>query len=521
MIFHFDQYTLDTDRLELRCGVEPIEIEPQVFSVLSHLIHNREQVVSKDELIGAVWNGRVVSDSTLNSRINSARRAVGDDGKSQSIIRTLPRRGFRFVADVIEDGEERPPQQNFGGELREMARSRRPSIVVLPFQNMSSDPEHEYFSDGITEDISTALSKHQWLAVTARNTSFAYKGRHVDVRRLAEELGVDYAVEGSVRRSGNRIRVTAQLIDTVSGNHLWAERYDRDLADIFDVQDQITEAVSASVAPEVGAAEWDRVTRAPRRNLEAWGYYHSGIRHLSKFAADDVLEAQRLLQLSRESDPDFGEAHAWWAYAIYQGMVYWNAEASPQLLDEALAAADRALELDDQNAVFHVLKARVQMARREYAGALTESEMAITLNPGLAAAYCGYGQALTFEGYYDEAVDQFEKTIALDPHDPYLWVSICNGALTLIFKQDFETALSWSERASEFPDRLYWPTAHKTVSLAYLERQDDARRSVEKLLAGKPGFTTQSAERELFRPKRPNQLELYLDGLRMAGVPEA
>ena len=519
MIFHFDQYTLDTDRLELRCGTDPIDLEPQVFSVLSYLAENRDHVVSKDDLIEAVWDGRVISDSTLNSRINSARRAVGDDGKSQSVIRTFPRRGFRFVADVVEDEKERTAQKGFGGELREMARSRRPSIVVLPFQNMSSDPEHEHFSDGITEDISTALSKHQWLAVTARNTSFAYKGKHVDVRRLAGELGVDYAVEGSVRRSGNRVRVTAQLIDTSSGNHLWAERYDRELEDFFDVQDEITEAVAANVAPEVGAAEWDRVTRAPRRNLEAWGYYHSGIRHLSKFAADDVLEAQRLLQLSRELDPDFGEAHAWWAYPIYQGMVYWNAEASPQLLDEALAAADRALELDDQNAVFHVLKARVQLARREYAGALTESEMAITLNPGLAAAYCGYGQALTFEGDYDEAVDQFEKTIALDPQDPYLWVSLCNGALALIFKQDFEAALSWSERASEYPNRLFWPTAHKTVSLAYLERRDATHQSVEKLLAEKPGFTAESAERELFQPKRPDQMKLYLDGLRMAGVP--
>ena len=187
MIFHFDQYTLDTDRLELKCGAWPIDLEPQVFSVLSYLVENRDHVVSKDDLIEAVWDGRIVSDSTLNSRINLARRAVGDDGKSQSVIRTFPRRGFRFVADVAEDGKERPAQQGFGGELREIARSHRPSIVVLPFENMSSDPEHEFFADGITEDISTALSKHQWLAVTARNTSFAYKGRHVDVRRLADE----------------------------------------------------------------------------------------------------------------------------------------------------------------------------------------------------------------------------------------------------------------------------------------------------------------------------------------------
>ncbi len=400
------------------------------------------------------------------------------------------------------------------------ARSDKPSIAVLPFNNLSGDPEQEYFSDGITEDIITALSKHRWLAVIARNTSFGYKGQSVDIRRLADELSANYVVEGSVRRAGNRVRVTAQLIDTDTGNHLWAERYDRELEDIFDVQDEITETIAARVEPEVGAAERERVARAPRRNLRAWDYYHLGVAHFFKFTAEDNLEAQRLLQLSRELDPNFGEAHAWWAYATILGMVYWDTEPIQELLDEALAATNRALELDDQNAVFYTLKARTQLARCEYTSALTECEMAITLNPTFAPAYCALGDSLAYEGRYNEAIERFEKAVALSPHDPQRWAFLTYGALALIFKQDFETALVWTEKASEIPNCQYWTTAHKAVALAYLERQDEARRTVAKLLAEKPGFTCAFAKRKLFYLKRPEQLKLYLDGLRMASVPE-
>ncbi len=396
----------------------------------------------------------------------------------------------------------------------------KPSIAVLPFDNMSSDPEQEYFSDGITEDIITALSKHRWLAVIARNTSFLYKGQSVDIRRLADELSAKYVVEGSVRRAGNRIRVTAQLIDTDTGNHLWAERYDRELEDIFDVQDEITETIAARVEPEVGAAERERVARVPRRNLQAWDYYHLGAAHFFKFTAADNLEAQRLLQLSRELDPKFGEAHAWWAYATVIGMVYWETEPKQELLDEALAATNRALELDDRNAVFYNLKGRVQLARCEYSSALTECEMALSLNPALAPAYCAEGDSLSYEGRYDEAMQRFEKAVALSTNDPQRWAFLTYGALALIFKQDFETSLVWSEKAIEVPNCQYWTIAHQAVALAYLDRQDEARRSVEKLLAENPGFTTAFAEQKLFYLKRPEQLKLYLDGLLMAGVPQ-
>jgi tetratricopeptide (TPR) repeat protein len=342
----------------------------------------------------------------------------------------------------------------------------------------------------------------------------------VDIRRLADEIGANYVVEGSVRRAGNRIRVTAQLIDTGSGNHLWAERFDRQLEDIFDVQDEITETITARLEPEVGVAERARVARGPRKNLQAWDYYHMGVARVFKFTAEDNLEAQRFFQLSRELDTKFGEAHAWWAYATILGMTYWDTEPKQELLDEALTATNRALELDDQNAVFYGLKARIQLARCEYTSALIEGEMAIKLNPTYAGAFCGLGDSLNYEGRYDEAIVKFEKAVALSPNDPQRWAYLTYGALTLIFKQDFETALVWIEKAIEIPNCQYWTTAHKAVALAYLERRDEARQTVEKLVAEKPGFTCEFAERKLFYLKRPDQLKLYMDGLRLAGVPE-
>jgi len=397
--------------------------------------------------------------------------------------------------------------------------SSKPCIAVLPFDNMSGDPEQAYFSDGLTEDIITALAKHRWLDVVARNTTFAYKGQSPDIRKLAAELGADYVVEGSVRRAGQRIRVTAQLIDTATGSHVWAERYDRDLEDIFEVQDEITGTIVGQVEPEIGTAIRQKVQRAPRHNLHAWDCYHLGIANFYKFTAAGNLEAQRLLQQSRELDPDFAEAHAWWAYAAILGMVYWDTEPDPELMDQALAATRTALALDNQNALLYMLTGRVQLARREYRSALAECETAVRLNPTLAPAYCGLGDSLAYEGRYDEAIVQFEKAVAMSPNHPQLWAFLSYGALTFLFNHNFERALDWAERAGDIPNCQYWAAAHAAVALAYLDRPDEARRMVERLLAEQPAFSRAFAEKKLFYLKRPEQLKLYLDGLDKAGVP--
>ncbi len=401
----------------------------------------------------------------------------------------------------------------------EIASSSKSSVAVLPFDNMSGDPEQQYFSDGLTEDIITALSKYRWLDVIARNTTFAYKGQATDIRKLAAELGADYVVEGSVRRAHQRIRVTAQLIDTTSGSHVWAEKYDRKLEDIFDLQDEITETIVGRIEPELGTAIRQKVQRAPSRNLHAWDCYHLGIANFYKFTAEGNREAQRLLQQSRELDPDFAEAHAWWAYAAILGMVYWDTEPEPALMDEALAATRHAVASDNQNALLYMLSARVHLARREYRSALVECETAIRLNPTLAPAFCALGDSLTYEGRYDEAIAQFEKSVEMSPNHPQLWAFLSYGAMAYLFKHSFETALDWAERARDIPNCQYWATAHAVVALAHLDRFDEMQLMVERLLAEQPNFTRAFAQKKLFYLKRSEQLALYLGGLEKAGVP--
>ncbi len=524
MIYRFDAFELDTDRHELRRDGEAVAIEPQVFALLAFLVSNANRMVSKDEISEHVWGGRIVTESALSSRIKSVRQCLGDDGKTQRYVRTVHGQGFRFVGDLsADDGLLDDPAANDAGPGNggaDPASSDRPAIAVLPFSNLSGEADQEYFSDGITEDIIAALARHRWLRVIARNTAFGYKGRDMDARRLADELGARYLVEGSVRRAGNRIRVAVQLIDTATGNHLWVDRYDRDLEDIFEVQDTITETIAARIEPEIGAAERRRVVRAVRRDLQAWDCYHLGVWHFFKFTAEDNLEAQRLLQQSRDMDPEFGEAHAWWAYATILGMVYWDTEPDQERLDAALAATNRALQIDDRNAVFYALKARVQLARREYDSALAENEIAISLNPTFAAAHCGLGDSLAYEGRYDDALKRFEKAIDLSPNDPQRWAFLTYGALALIFRGDYETAIDWADRAREIPNCQYWTIAHKAVALAHLERQQDARRVAADLIADRPDFSVRFARRKLFYLKKPEQLQLYLDGLALAGVPD-
>jgi len=533
----FGDFCLDESRRELRRGSEPIALEPQVFDLLLFLLQNRDRVVTKDDLIAAVWDGRIISESTLTSRINAARKAVGDNGERQAVIKTYARKGFRFIGDirVEQPGNGQPPSVSPAGEApaslaadasgatgrRAMPHwGGRPCVAVLPFSNLSGDPEQDYFSDGITEDIIAALSKHRSLVVIARNSSFTFKGAGSDVRRIGLALGAEYLVDGSVRKLGQRVRVTAQLVETEGGRQLWAERYDRDLQDLFALQDEITTTIAGRIEPEVGAAERSRVERKAVPALHAWDFFRLGTKHFYKSTVADNREAQRLLRRAIELDPGLAEAYAYLSYATVLSMVYFEAEPSEERLNEAVAIARTAVELDERDGLIRFMYGRALLARKSYADALAELETAIELNPCLAVSYCGLADTLTWDGRPQEAIPYFQKAIDLSPHDPLRWAFCAYRSLAHLFAREFELAFEWSHRAARIPNAHYWAFSHRVAALGHLERAKDLSVAVGELLERKPDFTCRFARERLFFIKDPGQLELYVEGLRKAGIPE-
>ena len=507
---------LDLRSCELRREGAPVATQKKVLDLLLYLVEHRDRAVSKDDLMNAVWPDTIVTDAVLTSAIRKARKAIDDDDGNASAIKTIHRHGYRFVAPVVVRDSQaitKPEDDEKGPRAQE-----RPAIIVLPFVTLSSDANQEYFADAVASDIITLLAKHRWLNVVARNTAFGYRGRNADLATLRGEQDVNYVVEGTVRKVGERIRVTAELVDAATGRQVWGDMYDHDLADVFAVQDEITRMIVGRLEPEIGTAERHRALASIHPNLRAWECFHLGLAEFYRFTAESNIEAQRLLQRARELDANFGEAHAWWAYATVLGMVYWETDPSDELLDVALAATQQALTIDDQNAVFYALKARVQLARCEYDSALRENEIAIRLNPTLAVAYCGLGDSLAYEGRYEEAVRQFESAIELSPNDPQRWAFLTYGALALLFKTEYDQALAWADRALEVPNCQYWAQAHRMVALISLDRKAEAEQARQQLMALKPEFSIEFATRKLFFLKRSEQREQYLSGLERAGI---
>jgi TolB-like protein/Tfp pilus assembly protein PilF len=525
--FFFSDHVLDLDRRELKCGSQQIALEPQVFDLLAYLIQNRDRVVSKDDLIAAIWRGRVVSESSLTSRINAARKAIGDSGEQQRLIRTYARKGIRFIGNVHEanpDLIEQAPaaaqgEMQAGSDTLREPRAK-PTIAVLPFNNMSGDPEQEYFSDGITEDIITALSKHRSLLVIARNSAFAFRGRDRDVRRVGLDLGANYLVEGSVRKIGQRIRVTAQLVETERSRHVWAERYDLDVQDMFAMQDEITAAIAARIEPEIGTAERVRSERKPPQVLHAWDFFRLGTRHFYKSTDDDNREAQRLFRRAIELDRELAQAYAYLSYALVLSMIYFDIEPSDERLSEAVTIARKGVELDEQDALVRFMYGRALLAQKAYGDALAELELAVDLNPTLAAVYCGLGDSLAYEGRFSEAIPHFEKAINLSPCDPQRWAFYSYRALAHLFARQFELAAEWAQRATRIPNSHYWPFAHRVAALGHLQQPEASQVALVELLQRKPEFSCGLARKRLFYVKDPVHIDIYVDGLRKAGVPE-
>jgi TolB-like protein/Tfp pilus assembly protein PilF len=503
----FGGYRFDRSTGRLWSGKREVRLTPKATAVLGTLVTRAGDLVTKEELLGSVWKDTAVSDDALISCVQELRKALVDDAKQPRFIETRHRRGYRFIAHVSEASTKQPrvdPQPlsrtptdrstDFNADAAGSAKIEaplseirgRPTVAVLPFTNASGDADQEYFTEGITADIITALSKHRSLLVIARTSSFAFKGRAIDARRAGLDLGADYVVDGSVAKSGQRLRIRARLIEADVGRQLWAERYDRHLEDVFEVQDEITAAIAARIEPEVGNVERLRAERKSPEAFRAWDFFHLGMKHFYKSTVEDNEEAQRLLRRAIELDPTLAQAHAWLSYAIVLSMIYFDADPDDQQLNAAVMLAKKGVDLDEQDAVTHFAYGRALLARKAYDGALAELESAAELNPTLAIAYCGLGDSLAYEGRTEEAIPYFEKAISLSPFDPHRWAFYSYRALAHLFAGQFGPARDWAQRATRVPNCHYWPFAHSVSALGHLQEVDANHAANAEQLQRKP-----------------------------------
>ena len=518
MQIEFENCLLDTDRRELRRGSQLVAIEPQVFDVLIYLVENRDRVVSKDDLIASVWGGRIVSESTLTSRINAVRRAIGDSGEKQILIRTFAKKGFRFVAPV--DLKSKAPMVSGEPQPSALAVPKKPSIAVLPFSNMSGDPEQDSFVDGVTEEIIAALSRVRWFFVIARGSTFAYKSSEIGPEEIARELGVRYILMGSVRRAGDRIRVTAQLIDANSRSNVWARTYDRAVSDIFSVQDEITQTIVGGIEPELSRAERERARVKQRESVDAWSIYQRGMFHLYRYTRDDLAQARSLFEQAIALDPELGPAYSAIAETYYYEVVYGFVQPQNENRERAIESAQKAVTLDRDDAGAHCTLGRIRYLCRDYAAAISELELALDLNPSLALAHYGLGAAFVFSGRPQAAFPHLESAIRLSPHDPNMGSYLVRIAEAKYLIGDDDAAVRFALKALAQPSFQWSRYAILIAALGQLERLEEAQRYLAEVARARPNFSV-AFVRTMHPFVRDMGIDRYYEGLRKAGVPES
>jgi TolB-like protein len=448
MRYRVGQHVLDLRKFELRQNDRLVSAEPQVLSLLFHLVENRDRLVSKDELVATIWGGRAISDSAISSRIKSARQLLGDDGEAQRLIRTIHGKGFRFVGEATADAEARP--------FRPVdPTDSRPSIAVLPFD--CADPRLSIISDGVPHDLIVGLSRLRSLTVIARGSSFRFRGWAGDLSQVGTTLGVAYCLTGTVHAAGNRVAVAVELIDTATSSAIWGDLYEGDLESLHEVREKILSEVIGTLDLQIAYHEADRARRRNPEDLSAWSAYHLGLQHVFRFNRTDNAEGLQYFEQAAALDPGFSQAHSGISFARFQNAFMQYSDDIDQEVAGARGSAEKAIELDEQDPAANLMMGRSLWLQDELESSVPWLERAITLCPNYAQAI--YSRAFTHLLMCENESGQQKAREALrrSPIDPLRYAMLsCSGFNQAILGGEAEGAVLVDRAARE-------PRAHVMI----------------------------------------------------------
>ena len=455
MSYRFNEVEVDSDRYLIERAGEPVAVNPLAFDLLVYLIKHRERVVTREELLDTLWHDKVVTDAALGARLRDARKAVGDDGATQAIIKTCHGRGYQFIAGLDESSADRelPEPGDPGTSRHDVSLSDAPSIAVLPFTNLSGDPDQESFIDGTTDEIITGLSRVPGLLVIASNSTMVYKGRAVDVRVVGREQGVSYVLEGSIRKAGDYIRVTAQLIEAVSGLHVWAGRFQSKVGDIFAVQDEITHKVVTELQIKLVTGEYARPWSVGTRNIDAWELLLQARTRMASFARDDCLIARQLLKQVLQLDDAYSTAWVMLGHICWMESNWgWTADSADSL-NRAFEYAQKALAIEPDNADAHALLGQIHMVRGDHTQAMAMTDKAVNLAPSDSRMNGFHGNVLIDSGRIREGIQRMRLAIRLCP-DPLPWYLLVLGAGLHLGNENPEAIDALEKAAASMPESV-------------------------------------------------------------------
>jgi adenylate cyclase len=455
----------DERRLRLRIGVNLGDIIVEGSDIYGDGVNIAARLEGLAEPGGICISGKVYEEVR-----NKLPTAFEDLGEQEVKNIAEPVRVYRWTDAAVDP---------MPGTVGALPLPDKPSIAVLPFTNMSGDPEQEYFSDGITEDIITALSKFRWFFVISRNSTFVYKGQAVDIKQVGRELGVRYVLEGSVRKTANRVRISAQLIEAETGKHVWAERYDRSLEDIFELQDEITSTIAAAVEPELAGSERMRSMRKPTEHLDAWDLFQRGVALMWRHDRTSINSARELIRQAVGLDPSFGQAHGQLGFGAFLLLVYEWVDNRDEVLRQGVADSSKGIAIDQRDYFAYHALGRLRTIAGDHAAAVRALETCMSINPNFALGYVGLAEAHVYSGDPQKAIAYADTAIRLSPNDPNMWDMLHYKASAYVRLDDFDRAIELFEKVCEFPAAQYVSSATLAALYVLRGREAEGRKALQ------------------------------------------